>query len=128
MGSPAAVAGDQIMGTCVGHQTISPSGSPMPAPPMPFMAPLTTGLVSSVLITGKPAAVVGSGGTNTSPHVALHSSDPFLVPTQQKGTVMSGSTSVLIGGTAAATSTSNCTMCLGPASSLMATAQTVLIG
>ncbi len=116
------------MGICVGHQTISPVGAPMPAPPMPFSAPLTTGLSTSVLIGGKPAAVVGSGGMSVPPHVGLHASDPFLAPPMQKGTVVSGSPTVLIEGKPAATLSSQCTMCMGPAQSLAATGATVLIG
>ena len=46
-----------------------PVGNPQPAPPMPFSAPLTLGLCATVLIGGKPAAVVGASGMNTPPHV-----------------------------------------------------------
>jgi uncharacterized Zn-binding protein involved in type VI secretion len=127
MGAPAAVAGDRVTGLCMGHQIPSPTGGPVPAPPMPFSAPLTTGLAAKVLITGKPAAVVGSGGVSVPPHVGLHPSDPFLAPPMQKGTVVSGSATVLIEGKPAATLQSQCTMCLGPATTLLATAATVLI-
>ena len=128
MGQPAAVAGDTIMGICVGHQMIGPLGNPQPSPPMPFSAKLVTGLSRSVLICGKPAALVGSGGMSVPPHVGLHASDPFMAPPMQQGKVVSGSTTVLIEGTPAATMGSQCTMCMGPASSLVATAATVLIG
>ena len=128
MGTPAAVAGDQITGICVGHQTISPVGNPIPAPPMPFAAPLTTGLSTSVLIGGKPAAVVGSGGLAVPPHVGLHASDPFMAPPMQRGTVVSGSPTVLVEGKPLATMSSSCTMCMGPATSLVATGATVLVG
>ena len=57
---------------------------------MPFSAPLTLGLTTTVLIGGKPAAVVGSSGLNTPPHVGLHASDPFMVPTMQEGRVVAG--------------------------------------
>jgi len=95
---------------------------------MPFSAPLTSGLASTVFIAGKPAALAGASGMCVPPHVGLHPSDPFFVPAQQKGTVMSGSATVLIEGKAAATAQSQCTMCLGSAVSLVATAATVLIG
>jgi uncharacterized Zn-binding protein involved in type VI secretion len=95
---------------------------------MPFSAPLTTGLATKVLIAGKPAAVAGSWGLSTPPHVGLHASDPFLAPPMQKGTVVAGSATVLIEGRPAATMQSSCTMCLGPATTLAATASTVLIG
>jgi uncharacterized Zn-binding protein involved in type VI secretion len=128
MGVPAAVAGDQITGLCIGHQTIGPVGNPIPAPPLPFAAQLITGLSTSVLICGKPAAVVGSGGVCVPPHVGLHASDPFLAPPLQRGTVVSGSATVLVEKKPLATLSSTCTMCLGPATSLVASAATVLVG
>jgi uncharacterized Zn-binding protein involved in type VI secretion len=128
MGTPAAVAGDQITGICVGHQIIGPLGNPLPAPPMPFSAPLTTGLSTSVLIGGKPAALVGSSGMSVPPHVGLHASDPFMAPPMQQGNVVSGSPTVLVEGKPLATMSSSCTMCMGPAVSLVATGATVLVG
>jgi uncharacterized Zn-binding protein involved in type VI secretion len=128
MGAPAAVAGDRVTGTCMGHQVPSPSGAPMPAPPLPFSAPLTMGLATKTFIAGKPAATQGSWGLNTPPHVGLHASDPYLAPPMQKGTVIVGSTTVFIEGKPAATMQSQCTMCLAPATTLAATATTVLIG
>ena len=128
MGAPAAVAGDQITGACVGHQMIGPTGTPAPAPPMPFAAPITTGLARSVLICGKPAAMAGAGGMCTPPHVGLHASDPAMLPIAQQGSVLTGSTTVLIEGAPAATAASTVRLCFAPGSSLMATAATVLIG
>ena len=129
MGTPAAVLGDRIMGTCMGHQIPSPpAGNPGPAPPMPFSAPLTTGIAPTVLIGGKPAAVVGSWGLNAPPHVGLHVSDPFMAPPMQRGTVMQGSTTVLMEGKPAAKTGSACTICLGLTGQLTGTAATVLIG
>lgn len=128
MGAPAAVLGDQIIGICPLHLLIGPLGVPVPAPPLPFAAPITTGVVATVLICGKPAAVVGSGGMNVPPHVGLHPSDPFLAPPLQQGAVAVGSTTVLIGGAPAATAASTCTICAGPAQTLAASAVTVLIG
>jgi len=128
MGTPAAVQGDQITGICPVHLLIGPLGVPIPAPPLPFASPLLTGLVETVLICGKPAGVVGSGGMNTPPHVGLHPADPFLAPPLQQGAVVSGSATVLIGGMPAATAASSCTMCSAPALTLVASAATVLIG
>jgi uncharacterized Zn-binding protein involved in type VI secretion len=85
------------------------------------------GCVSTVLIGGKPAAVVGASGLNMPPHVGLHASDPFLNPMLQKGEILSGSPTVLIGGLPAATATSTCKGCLLPAT-LVPTVATVLIG
>jgi uncharacterized Zn-binding protein involved in type VI secretion len=103
MGTPAIVAGDMITGACPIHQIPNPaSGVPQPAPPMPFSAPLSQGLATKVLIGGKPAAVVGSSGINSTPHVGLHASDPFLVPTQQVGRITGPSPTVLFEGKPAA--------------------------
>ena len=127
MGTPAIVMGDQVQGICAIHQIPSPVGNPMPGPPMPFAAPLTTGLCASVLIGGKPAAVLGSSGLNTPPHVGLHASDPFLAPPLQVGRVMSGSPTVLFGGQPAASASATATCCLTPGT-LVPSTPNVLVG
>jgi uncharacterized Zn-binding protein involved in type VI secretion len=129
MGQPL-VMGDKIQGQCSIHQVPNPaSGAPQPSPaPMPFSAPLLDGLVSTVTIGGKAAAVMGSAGYNTPPHVGLHPSDPFMVPTQQKGQVMSGSGTVMIGGKPAATSDSQVAMCAQVPGQPVATVTNVTIG
>jgi uncharacterized Zn-binding protein involved in type VI secretion len=127
MGTPAAVMGDKIIGTCPIHQIPNPaSGVPQPSPPMPFSAPLTLGLEATVLIAGKPAAVMGSSGYNMPPHVGLHASDPFMIPTLQEGRVIAGSPTVLIGGKPAARTGSQ-VMCCATPGQLVGTAATVLI-
>jgi uncharacterized Zn-binding protein involved in type VI secretion len=129
MGSPAAVLGDQINATCAVHLIPNPAtGAPQPAPPLPFSAPLTMGTVETVLIGGQPAAVVGSSGLNTPPHVGLYPADPYMVPATQIGQVVMGSVTVLIGGQGAATQTSQCTVCGGLPGMLAASGATVLIG
>jgi uncharacterized Zn-binding protein involved in type VI secretion len=95
---------------------------------MPFSAPLLQNLATTIQIGGKPAAVVGSSGMNTPPHVGLHPSDPFMVPTTQLATVTGGSSSVLFGGKPAARTGSPCTVCAGAPGQLAGTAATVLIG
>jgi uncharacterized Zn-binding protein involved in type VI secretion len=129
VGEPAAVMNDQIRGQCLIHQIPNPAtGAPQPTPgPLPFSAPLTHGLATSVTIGGKPAAVQGSSGLNTPPHVGLHASDPFIVATQQKGTVVRGSATVLFDGKPAAKTGSQCTCCVEPGQ-LTGSATTVLIG
>src|SRR5687767_6911244 len=128
MGTPAAVLGDKIMGTCPAHQIPNPaSGVPQPAPPMPFSAPLVMGLATKVLIANKPAAVMGSSGYNVPPHVGLHPADPFMVPTMQEGKVVVGSPTVLIEGKPAARVGSQVIMCAGIPGQLLGTANTVLI-
>lgn len=129
MSAPAAVLGDHVVATCVVHQVPSPaSGAPQPAGPLPFDAPLTGGLVASVLVGGKPAAVVGSWGLATPPHLALHPADPSMAPAAQRGLVVSGAATVLLAGSPAATSASACTACAVTSASLAATATSVLVG
>ena len=129
MGHPAAVMGDAINATCAIHQIPNPaSGAPQPAGPLPFSAPLTTGLATTVLIGGAAAAVLGSSGTNAPPHIGLHASDPFMVPTVQVGRVVGGSASVLFEGKPAATAASQCTACEQPGAVLQASATSVLVG
>jgi uncharacterized Zn-binding protein involved in type VI secretion len=127
MGAPAIVMGDRVTGQCPNHMIPNPAtGAPQPSPPLPFSAPLTLGTVATVLIGGKPAAVMGSSGMNTPPHVGLHPADPFLAPPTQIGRVTSGSATVMIGGQPAATAQSMCTCCAVPGT-LVPTVTTVLI-
>jgi uncharacterized Zn-binding protein involved in type VI secretion len=112
MGQPL-VMGDKIQGQCAIHQVPNPAtGAPQPSPaPMPFSAPLLSGLESTVTIGGKPVAVMGSSGYNLPPHVGLHPADPYMVPTMQEGKVLTGSPTVTAGGKAIATSDSQVSMC-----------------
>ena len=107
------VMGDKISGQCAIHQVPNPaSGAPQPSPaPMPFSAPLLSGLEPTVTIGSKPVAVMGSSGYNLPPHVGLHPADPFMVPTMQEGKVLSGSATVTAGGKPIATSSSQVSMC-----------------
>jgi uncharacterized Zn-binding protein involved in type VI secretion len=127
MPAPAIVMGDKVTGVCPNHLIIGPLGAPIPSPPLPFSAPLTLSLCATVLIKGKPAAVVGASGMNVPPHVGLHPSDPFLAPPMQIGRVVSGSPTVLFGGQPAASATSTCTCCVAPGT-LVPTVTDVLIG
>ena len=128
MGTPAIRMNDRITGMCAIHQIPNPSsGAPQPSPPMPFSAPMLQSLQTTVLIGGQPAAVVGSSGMNTPPHVGLHISDPYAVPAMQMGRVISGSSTVLIGGMPAANSAGNATCCATPGT-LVPSQTTVLVG
>lgn len=128
MGTPAAVQGDRITATCAGHQVPNPaSGAPQPGPPFPFSAPVMLGCEPTVLIGGKPAAVLGANGLNTPPHVGLHPSDPFMAPPMQKGTITQGSPTVLIGGKPAARTGSACIVCFGAPGQLAGSAADVQI-
>jgi uncharacterized Zn-binding protein involved in type VI secretion len=129
MGTPAAVEGDQVAGTCPLHLIPNPaSGAPQPAPPLPFTAPITIGTCPTVLICGSPAVVVGATGFNTPPHVGLHPADPFMVPAMQQAVITQGSATVLLGGIPAAPTGSMATCCAQPVGTLTGTAATVLIG
>ena len=128
MGQPAAVSGDQVNAVCSLHLMPNPAtGAPQPAPPLPFAAPITLGVCATVLVCGSPAVVVGATGVNTPPHVGLHPSDPYMVPTMQKGQVVSGSQTVLFGGQPAASATSTCTCC-ATSGQITPTVTDVLIG
>ncbi len=129
MGEPAAVLGDQIVATCAIHLIPNPaSGAPQPGPPMPFSAPITLGTCETVLIGGQPAAVVGSSGFNTPPHIGLHPSDPYCLPNLEVGQVVVGSATVLFGGQPAASAAAQCTVCAELPGQLQASGATVLIG
>ena len=123
------VQGDRVQAQCGTHLIPNPaSGVPQPAPPMPFSAPLLTNLATTVTIGGKAAAVVGSGGMNTPPHVGLHPSDPYMAPPTQMAQVMVGATNVLIEGKPAATSQSQATCCGLPVGTCVPSVTNVTIG
>jgi len=127
MGAPAALLGDQITGACPIHQLIGPLGVPLPTPGLPFMAPLLMGCSTMTTINGKPIVLVGATGMNTPPHVGLFPADPFMVPTMQIGTIVTGSLTVLLGGQPAATGASTCTCCATPGT-ITPTVANVMIG
>jgi uncharacterized Zn-binding protein involved in type VI secretion len=129
MGEPAVVMNDRVTGQCLIHQVPNPaSGAPQPSPaPLPFSAPLVQGLAATVLAQGKPMAVQGSWGLNTPPHVGLHLSDPFALPTAQRGSVVAGSATVQLEGKPAAKTGSTVTCCQEPGQ-LAGSATSVSIG
>jgi uncharacterized Zn-binding protein involved in type VI secretion len=104
------------------------TGAPQPSPPLPFLAPLLTGLSTTVTIGGKAAAVLGSGGVNTPPHIGLHPSDPFFAPPSEMAQIMTGSANVFIEGKPAATTESQATCCGLPGGSCIPTTSNVTIG
>ena len=128
MGQPAVVMNDLVTGVCAGHQIPGPTGSPVPSPPLPFSAPLTSGLATTVTIGGRAAAVQGSNGTCSPPHAGLHPSDPKLVPTTQQAQVVRGSSTVLFDGQPAAYTGCTVTACLAPQGMVSGTAANVLVG
>ena len=101
MGQPAAKMGDKVVGQDIHILMIPSPGGPVPTPtPMPYAGTITTGCITSVLIEGKAAAVVGSEAMNAPPHVPA--GGPFQKPPDNKGKIIKGSGTVLIGGKPAA--------------------------
>ena len=99
MGSPAAKQGDIISATDM-HLVQPPSSAPPVMTPHPYSGQLDGGLCQSVLIMGAPAATVDSTATNTPPHQPIGGS--FVSPPSNKSTIIMGSSTVFIGGKAAA--------------------------
>jgi len=112
MGADAVVTGTKIEGTCTLHMIPSGSGT-APKGPAAFSAPISQKTIASVLIGGKPAAVVDSFGFNTKidTHAGIVDAPYASGPPAQKGTIRSGSPTVLFKGQAAATSASLATCC-----------------
>jgi uncharacterized Zn-binding protein involved in type VI secretion len=98
------------------HIVLVPTpGGPVPTPlPHPFNGTMSGGLVASVKIAGQPAAVVGSTATNAPPHLPTPPGVSFQRPPTNQGTVFMGSTTVLIGGKAAARAGDPVTTCNDP--------------
>jgi uncharacterized Zn-binding protein involved in type VI secretion len=126
VGTPAIVEGNRITGICPSHLVPSASGT-APAGPRPFSAPISKGTVSSVLIGGKPAAVIGAFGTNDAKTHDGIVDGPFAAPNARIGRITSGSATVLIGNQMAATLSSTATCCVAPGK-LVPGVPTVLIG
>lgn len=128
MGADAVVKGTRIEGTCNVHMIPSGSGT-APAGPRTFSAPIKDGTVSSVLIGGNEAAVMGASGTNDMPGTHDGIVDgPFASPTARIGRVLSGSPTVLIGGRMAATTASAATCCVEPFVSFKGAVSSVKVG
>jgi len=106
MPKPLAREGDRIVATDIHLSTSSPPVSIS----MPFSGTLRGGTVAGVTVNGWAAAVVGSIAWNDVPHTC---SDPAT----NQGTVVEGSSGVLIGGRPAARAGDRATTCqvTGPA-------------
>lgn len=121
MGTPAAVIGDQVMGSCMHtYQSTTPSpGGPVPSPvPMtlPFVGKIVGPGAPTVMICGKPAAVLGDNVVNTSIHPPVGGAaipGPAVPPATNQTVIADGSTTVLIGGKPAARTGSKSTPTCG---------------
>jgi uncharacterized Zn-binding protein involved in type VI secretion len=127
MGTPAVVQGDRINGICTKHLMPSASGT-QPAGPRAFSAPISLGIIPTVKIGGKPAAVISASGMNDNPAHAGIVDGPFAAPAGQIGRITSGSATVKIGGQQAATISSQATCCTGDPGKLAPGIPTVQIG
>lgn len=132
MGQPAARKGDTVTGIDV-HIVIVPVPPPTPTPlPHPFSGSITDATVASVLIEGAEAATVDSVASNSPSHVPTPPGTSFQAPPANEGAVSTGSTSVTIGGKAAARLGDPVRTCNDPVdadtSAITSGATTVLIG
>lgn len=103
MGVPIATANSTVVATDI-HIVLVPSpGGPIPTPlPHQFNGLIDGGLVNTVKVGGQPVAVVNSTATNNPPHIPTPPGTAFQKPPANRGTVMMGSPTVLIGGQMAA--------------------------
>ena len=132
MGAPAANGSSMVTSTDT-HIVLVPSpGGPVPTPlPHAFSGTLNGGLVSSVKISGQPAAVVGSTAANSPAHIPTPPGTSFQKPPQNQGKVFLGSFTVKIGGQAAARNGDTVTTCNDPADmpvGRIVAAGTVMVG
>ena len=97
--SPAARQGDRVV--AVDMHLIQPPGPTSPVlVPHPFNGIIDGGVSVDVTIGGAPAATVGSGATNTPPHIPIGGT--FVVPPSNRATISAGSATVTINGKPAA--------------------------
>jgi uncharacterized Zn-binding protein involved in type VI secretion len=99
MSRPAARRGDPVIGVDT-HIVLVPSpGGPAPTPlPHPFAGQLAENLSPDVVIAGAPAATVGSIAHNHPPHIPTLPGTAFQRPPTNRGSVRTGSASVLVNG------------------------------
>ena len=111
MGQPAAKQNDHVV--AVDTHIIISAALGVPAPvPHPFAGVLDGNLCSNVKIMGLPAATVGSTASNMPPHVPIGGS--FSKPPTNKGTIVTGSATVMIGGKQAARAGDSALTCNDP--------------
>lgn len=132
MGRPAASAHSLAVGIDVHMVMVPTPGGPVPTPlPHPFSGQFTSGLVSTVLIGGAPAAVQGSVAMNSAPHIPMPPGVAFQRPPSNQGTIQVGSATVRFGGKPAARLGDPVMTCNDPAdaaTSQVVASGTVLVG
>jgi uncharacterized Zn-binding protein involved in type VI secretion len=114
MGVPAAKQGDQVTASDTHIIMIpAPPGPPVPTPlPHPFVGILSQGLSTDVFIEKRAAATVDSIAMNTPPHIPQ--GGPFQKPPANQGKITMGSSTVFIGGKAAARAGDTAMTCNDP--------------
>lgn len=116
MGLPAATANSTVVAVDTHIVLVPSAGGPVPTPlPHPFNGIVDGGLVNTVKINGQPAAVVNSTATNTPSHMPTPPGTSFQKPPANRGTVLTGSVTVKIGGQGAARNGDPVTTCNDPA-------------
>ena len=115
------------------HIVMVPSpGGPVPTPlPHPFMGIIDGNLSTDVKVMGMPAATVGSTASNTPPHIPTPPGTMFQVPPTNKGTIMRGSSTVMINSKPAARTGDTGQTCAEPVPNMAAqiiAVGTVIIG
>lgn len=114
MGQPIAKQGDTVVGTDIHIIMIPSPGGPVPTPlPHPFNGMLTGSLSSNVKAMGQPVAVMGSTADNMPPHIPQ--GGPFQKPPTNKGTIMTGSATVMVNNKPAARNGDTVLTCNDPA-------------
>jgi uncharacterized Zn-binding protein involved in type VI secretion len=133
MGRPAARQRDPVTAVDT-HVVLVPSPvGPVSTPlPHPFVGTLTDALSGDVKINGLPAATIDSVAVNQPPHIPTPPGTAFQTPPSNRGTVVSGSATVLIGGKGAARAGDSVRTCNDPVDLLAGTvvsgSPTVVIG
>jgi uncharacterized Zn-binding protein involved in type VI secretion len=95
--------GDTATGVCTHIVAVPSPGGPVPTPlPHPYSGKILGGCVMTVMLGGKPAAVLGSMLQNVPPHIPTPPGTAPAVPPTNDGKIMLGSATVLIGGKPAA--------------------------
>ena len=111
MAQPAATQGDRIV--AIDLHLIQPPGPVSPVTvPHPFSGIIDTGVSTDVLINGQGAALQDSGATNTPPHVPIGGS--FVTPPSNRGSIVTGSSTVRINGKPAARAGDSAKTCNDP--------------
>jgi uncharacterized Zn-binding protein involved in type VI secretion len=113
MGQPIAKQGDKVIATDIHIIMIPSPGGPVPTPlPHPFNGMLSGNLSSNVNAMGKPVAVLGSTADNM-PHIPQ--GGPFQKPPTNKGTIITGSPTVMVNNKPAARNGDTALTCNDPA-------------